>query len=157
MATRCRSSGAARGIVGTAVVVATANGGDGRVRWRRGERAEEGEWSRESLSGPGGVRGVVQKIGEARQAGRSWRDSPARWARNCFSSWQEEEDSAAPGGPGWLWPVGHYSGGLHGKVPLFFYISCILLFCNFVALLKILRYFQNSLNCSCSLYGINPT
>ena len=77
-------------------------GGGGRVRVVRGREPKEGRSTGESESGPGGVRGVVQKIGEARQVGRSWRGSRARRARSCFSSWQEEEDSAAPGGPGWL-------------------------------------------------------
>ena len=46
------------------------------------------------------------------QAGRSRRGSSAHRARSCFSSWQEDEDSAAPGGLGWLRPVGCYGGGL---------------------------------------------
>ena len=76
---------------------------------------------------------------QAVEGGHAGREEPARLAghraRSCFSSWQEEEDSVAPGGPGWLWPVGHYSGGLHGKVPLFFLyflFSIILQLCGFI-------------------------
>ena len=98
------------------------------------ERAEEGRGMGES----GGGRGCV-----ALQAGRSWRGSPARGARNCFSSWQEEEDSAAPGGPGWLclaellqWWAGwaaRWLGLLEelGQVSLSLFYFCFLI-CKFV-------------------------
>ena len=81
LVTRRRSSGAARGIVGTAVVAATANGGDGRVRWRRRERAEEGERSRERGEGCRGCWASPWRVwrsrGGGRHAGRSGRGSVA--------------------------------------------------------------------------------
>ena len=45
-----------------------------------------------------------------------WPRPAVRRARSCFSSWQEEEDSAAPGGPGLqLGHTGAGPGGLLGK------------------------------------------
>ena len=94
-----------------------------RPRTERREEAEEGKRSRERGERTRGSGGCAWRRPGSR-GGHAGREEPARLAghraRSCFSSWQEEEDSAAPGGPGWLWPVGHYSGGLHGKVPLFF-------------------------------------
>src|SRR4051812_7306564 len=78
-------------------------GARGREDQRRGEAQERvrggrgGAWRREG--GPGRRGGA---------ASRSWRGSTVRRARSCFSSWQEEEDSAAPGGLGRQvdWPGG---------------------------------------------------
>ena len=83
-------------------------GGGGCVRWCRAEsRGGEGvQGERGEDEGVGGVRGGDQAV----EGGHAGREKPARLAghraRSCFSSWQEEEDSAAPDGPGWLWPVG---------------------------------------------------
>ena len=52
------------------------------------------------------VRVEATRQSRGTQAGRSRRGSSVHRARSCFSSWQEEEDSAALGGPGWLCPAG---------------------------------------------------
>ena len=87
-----------------AVVASDVGGGS---RWGEQRKGRDPERVRERRGGLRGVAGGDQgDEGVARQAGRSWRGSPARRARSCFSSWQEEVDSAAPGGPGWLCPAG---------------------------------------------------
>ena len=44
-----------------------------------------------------------------------------------------------------------------GQVSCFSFILCFFYFCKFVVFLKILRHFQKSPNCTCSLYGTYPT
>ena len=68
LVTRRRSSGAARGIVGTAVVAATANGGGGRVRWRVRERDRGGERGRGRERGGPGVE--EECVATSRASGR---------------------------------------------------------------------------------------
>ena len=52
------------------------------------------------------VRVEATRQSRGTQAGRSRRGSSVHRARSCFSSWQEEEDSAALGGLGWLEELG---------------------------------------------------
>ena len=84
LVTRRRSSGAARGIVGTAVVAATANGGGGRVRWSVRERDRGGERGRgRERGGPGSRGGAGEKtrgVAVARRHRQAawWRGARAR-------------------------------------------------------------------------------
>ena len=109
--------------VGWPVAVVEHGGALWCAREEREREPEEGKEVQGERGEDEGVGGCAWRRPGSR-GGHAGREEPARLAghraRSCFSSWQEEEDSAAPGGPGWLWPVGHYSGGLHGKVPLFF-------------------------------------
>ena len=131
LVTRRRSSGAARGIVGTAVVAATANGGGGRVRWSVRERDRGGERGRGRERG---VQGVGAAPGRRREASRWPGDAgrqpggvaPAR-APACSSlpAWREEAG-------GWHGPAQCWAGqwaarwAASGKWPGSFLSLCFL-------------------------------
>ena len=108
LVTRRRSSGAARGIVWTAVVAATANGGGGRVRWSVRERDRGGERGRgRERGGPGSRGGAGEKtrgvaVARRRRQAAWWRGARARAVR-CPSSayWQRlGMTGTRPGGLG---------------------------------------------------------
>ena len=113
LVTRRRSSGAARGIVGTAVVAATANGGGGRVRWSVRERDRGGERGRgRERGGPGSRGGAGEKtrgvaVARRRRQAAWWRGARAR-AVGCPSSayWQRlGMTGTRPGGLAGSWAV----------------------------------------------------
>ena len=79
------------------MVAATANGGDGRVRWRRRERAEEGERSREREEGPGAAWRRLVHQGGARQAGREEVEASGALASTRLCLLAEVEDGGELG------------------------------------------------------------
>ena len=107
--TRRRSSGAARGIVGTAVVAATANGGGGRVRWSVRERDRGGERGRgRERGGPGSRGGAGEKtrgvaVARRRRQAAWWRGARARRVLSLLCLLAEvRDDWQGPAGLGRL-------------------------------------------------------
>ena len=121
-------------------------GGRGRERVREFQgggvaRVEKARTSREA--GGGKARACAPRAHALLPTGRRWKTTGRwRWAGLAL--------------PGWAATVvgrlAHQVGSPSFSFNFVFYYSVV-----FRALLKILRHFQKSPNCSCSLYGINPT